>query len=124
MESAKEYNECKAHYEAWEMLRHLNESMYRIKFEEGGKEIERAFKDFTGFEVAMTEGSKTKTDKKLMSLRRLVHEGKEYDISPHVKHGNKEPKLVRIYFAFDEAGKRIIVGHIGRHIPNATTKTI
>ncbi|MEI8290677.1 MAG: hypothetical protein WCH99_14510 [Verrucomicrobiota bacterium] len=124
LEAARDYNECKSISEAWEMLGHLNEAMYRTKFEEGSKEIEKTFQDRTGYEVAMKEGPNTKNDKKLMDLRKLIHGGKEYDISPHLKHGNKEPKLVRIYFAFDEDGKKIVVGHIGRHIPNATTKTM
>jgi hypothetical protein len=72
----------------------------------------------------MNEGKLTQKDKKLMRLRMLVHDGKEYDITPHLKHHNNEPKSVRIYFAFDEDAKKIIVGHIGRHIPNATTKTL
>jgi len=124
LEAARDYDECKSLCEAWEMLRHLNEAMYRTKFEEGSKEIEKTFQDRTGYEVAMKEGPSTKNDKKLMDLRKLVHDGHEYDISPHLKHGNKEPKLVRIYFAFDEKRKKIVVGHIGKHIPNATTKTM
>jgi hypothetical protein len=57
-----------------------------------------------------------------MRLRKLQYGDQEYDITPHVKHGNQEPKLVRIHFAFDEAKRKIVVGHIGRHIPNYTTK--
>jgi hypothetical protein len=124
VEAARDYDECKSISEAWEMLRHLNEAMYRMKFDEGSKEIEKTFQNRMGYEVAMKEGPNTKNDKKLMDLRKLTHDGREYDISPHLKHGNKEPKLVRIYFAFDEKGKKIVVGHIGRHIPNATTKTM
>jgi hypothetical protein len=41
-----------------------------------------------------------------------------------LKHGNQEPKLVRIYFAFDEETRKIVIGHIGRHIPNYTSKRI
>ncbi len=72
----------------------------------------------------MTEGPNTKKDKKLMDKRKILHGGQEFDITPHVKYGNAEPKLLRIYFAFDEDTKKIVVGHIGKHIPNATTKTM
>jgi len=72
----------------------------------------------------MSEGRNTKRDKKLMDLRLLDFNGKQYDITPHLKHLNNEPKSVRIYFDFDEDTKKIIIGHIGRHIPNATTKTM
>jgi hypothetical protein len=124
LESANDYTECKSHHCAWEMLRHLNDTMYRIKFEECGAELEKTFHDRTGYEVAMKEGPKTKNDKKLMGLRKMTFGDKEYDISPHVKYGSQEPKLVRIYFAFDEEGKKIVVGHIGKHIPNATSKLL
>lgn len=121
---ARDYDECKSVSEAWEMLRHMNDALYRLKFEDGQKELERTFKDETGYELAMSEGRNTKRDNKLMSLRVLRIGEREFDITPHLKHMNNEPKSVRIYFAFDEKGKKIVVGHIGRHIPNATTKTM
>ncbi len=101
----------------------MNDVLYRLKFVDGQKELERSFKDETGYELAMSEGRNTKRDNKLMSLRILQVGVHEYDITPHLKHLNNEPKSVRIYFAFDENMKKIIVGHIGRHIPNATTKS-
>jgi hypothetical protein len=124
LESARDYSECKSVGEAWEMLRHMNDALYRLKFEDGQKELERTFKNETGYELAMSEGRNTKRDNKLMSLRVLRIGEREFDITPHLKHMNNEPKSVRIYFAFDEDGKKIVVGHIGRHIPNATTKTM
>ncbi len=124
LESARDYSECKSIWEAWEMLRHLNDTLHRLKFDEGQKDLERAFKNEAGYELAMSEGRNTKRDAKLMKLRILHFDGREYDITPHVKHMNNEPKSVRIYFAFDEQRKKIVVGHIGRHIPNATTKTL
>jgi hypothetical protein len=83
---------------------------------------EKTFREKTGYELAMSEGKQTQDDKKLMRLRKIVHDGREYDITPHVKHGNVEPKLVRVHFAFDEGAKKIVVGHVGRHIPNYTSK--
>ncbi len=117
LEAAEDYPECKSLNEVWEMLGHLNDAMYRLKFEKGEKELEKSFQNETGYEVSMTEGPNTKKDKKLMDLRKLQHDGSEFDITPHVKHGNQEPKLVRIYFDFDETKKRIVVGHIGAPYP-------
>lgn len=124
LESACDYSECKSIGEAWEMLRHMNDTLYRLKFGDGQKELERSFKNETGYELAMSEGRNTKRDNKLMNLRILRVGDREYDITPHLKHMNNEPKSVRIYFAFDEESKKIVVGHIGKHIPNATTKTV
>lgn len=124
LESARDYSECRSIVEAWEMLRHMNDALHRLKFDEGQKDLERSFKDQTGYELAMSEGRNTKRDNKLMNLRILRIGDREYDITPHLKHMNNEPKSVRIYFAFDEDIKKIVVGHIGRHIPNATSRTL
>jgi hypothetical protein len=125
VDSAAEYANCQSFHEAWEMLLHLNDSMAHLKFEDHSpKDLEKAFKEKTGYDLAMNEGKVTQKDKKLMRLRTLIYNGKEYDITPHLKHQNNEPKSVRIYFAFDDDAKKIIVGHIGRHIPNATSKSM
>lgn len=122
LKTAESYDDCKCSNEAWQMLLHLNETLHPLKFEGEENDFEKAFKAKTGFDLAMTEGKMTKDDGKLMRLRKLQYGDQEYDITPHVKHGNQEPKLVRIHFAFDEAKRKIVVGHIGRHIPNYTTK--
>jgi hypothetical protein len=122
LRAAEEYPECKSISQTWEMLRYMNNVLYQIKFEDELKDLEGEFKSRTGYELAMSEGRNTKRDKKLMGLRLLDHNGKQYDITPHLKHLNEEPKAVRIYFDFDEATKKIIVGHIGKHITNATSK--
>jgi hypothetical protein len=125
LESAEDYAKCQSINEAWEMLHHLNTTLWHLKFEDDSpKDLEKSFTEKTGYELAMSEGRKTKRDGKLMSLRILCVDGREYDITPHLKHQNNEPKSVRIYFAFDEEAKKIIVGHIGRHIPNATSKSM
>ena len=124
MESAQEYMACKCISETWEILRYLNNVLYRLKFEDEKAELEKSFRDATGYDLAMSEGANTKRDKKLMSLRQVQHAGRDYDITPHVKHGNQAPKMVRVHFDFDEELKKIIVGYIGPHIPNATTKSM
>ena len=55
-------------------------------------------------------------------MRRIEHDGSEYDISPHIKHGSRAPKMLRIHFAFDEQNKRIVVGYVGEHMDTAGTK--
>ena len=106
------------------MLWQLSETLHPLKFEDEEKDLEGKFNSKTRYKLAMSEGKMTKDDAKLMRLRRLQHGGKEFDITPHLKHGNQEPKLVRIYFAFDEETRKIVIGHIGRHIPNYTSKRI
>ena len=124
LRTAEDFHECSCVSEAWEMFVHLSQTLHTLKFEDQEKDLEGKFNAATRYELGMSEGKMTKDDTKLMRLRRLHHNGKDYDITPHLKHGNYEPKLVRIYFAFDEEMKRIVVGHIGRHIPNFTSKKL
>jgi hypothetical protein len=125
LESAKDCESCTVINEGWRMLFHLQEELYRMKFDSDKKlDLEREFANQTGLDLAMSEGRKTQQDRKLMNLRKIRFEGREYDITPHVKYGNRSPKMLRLHFAFDEEKKRIIVGFLGSHLENATSRKI
>lgn len=114
-------NECIN--ETWEILGQLNNMLHRLKFEsETAIDLEAAFDANSRYELAMSEGKNTKKDSKLMGLRLIEFEGETFDITPHVKYGNRAPKMVRVHFSFDEDKKRIIVGFVGSHMENATSK--
>lgn len=122
--TANEYSSFTDLNVAWEMLYHLGDTLYKLKFESSESvDLEDCFKDKTGYALGMSEGRQTKRDSHLMALRQISHEGKVYDITPHVKWGTKPPKMLRIHFAFDEELRQIIVGYIGPHMDNATTRT-
>jgi hypothetical protein len=55
----------------------------------------------------LSEGKNTKKDKKFMNLRKDIYEGKIVEIIPHVKVGNKEPRLLRVHFYPDHDRKII-----------------
>ena len=124
MKAAEDFGECVCVGEAWEILTHMSETLHPLKFRDGEKDLQRVFRERTGYEFGITEGKMTKDDKDCMRLRRMQHGGREFDITPHVKYGNTEPKLVRVHFAFDEENKKIVVGHIGRHVLNYTSKNM
>ena len=56
-----------------------------------------------------------------MALRKIVHNGKERDITPHVKAGNKA-RLLRVHFCVDQDEKQIIIGHCGDHLDTYGTR--
>jgi hypothetical protein len=124
IKSAEDFRECVCVGEAWEILVHLSETLHPLKFRDGEKDLQRVFRERTGYELGITEGKMTKDDKELVRLRKVVHGGKEFDMTPHVKHGNQGAKLVRVHFAFDEENKKVVVGHIGKHVDNYTTKNM
>ncbi len=80
------------------------------------------FHDRTGFELAWTEGKQTKRDGGLMALRRLRYGEQEVDITPHVKWGNRSPKLLRVHFFVDRQIGRIVIGHCGDHLDTVGTR--
>jgi hypothetical protein len=104
--------------EAWSCLWATALHLPRILFRDQAGNPEQAFRDATGLELAMSEGKLTQRDKGLMRLRRDSFEGREIDITPHVKSG----PTFRLYFAVDAAQKRIIVGHCGDHLDTAGTR--
>jgi len=47
-----------------------------------------------------------------------TYDGRSIMLGPHVKRGKSSPRqCLRIYYWRDEARRRIVVGHIGRHLP-------
>ena len=78
----------------------------------------------TGFELSLTEGKTTKSDKNLIKIRKDSFKGEEINLMAHVKHGNKKPKLLRVhYYPYKgEKGNYIVVGHCGDHLDTAGTR--
>lgn len=109
---------------AWEMCFDLVTKGHRLMFEMDGGDKERMFNDESQFELAMKEGKQTKKDSRLVNLRKIEFEERDFDISPHLKLGNKPDKLLRLHFAIDNQNQRLIIGHFGAHIENATTRSV
>lgn len=124
LESCKEYDQFSDVNEAWKMFSDLVIKLWNLKFDDSMVFEEQTFNHKSRYTLAMTEGRNTKRDAHLMALRKIKHNGKEYDITPHIKLRNSGSKMLRIYFAFDEEKRKIVVGHIGPHLDNATTKTL
>jgi hypothetical protein len=109
---------------AWECLWAVATSLHSMFFAEDtqGVDLERRFKELSGFDLAMSEGKSTKKDKKFMNLRRDIYNGESIDIIPHVKVGNKEPRLLRVHFHLDHDRELIVIGHCGGHLDNFSTR--
>lgn len=78
-----------------------------------------------GFDVALSEGKETRKSPQLMRLRELSVDGKQYSIEPHLKKGNKDDSdSIRIYYAWDGESRKIVLGSIGKHLTNYTSRSI
>lgn len=81
-----------------------------------------AFKNSTKLELTWTETKETKKDNKLMAARRIVHDNREIDITPHVKWGSKSKGYLRVHFFVDRPRRRIVIGHCGDHLDTYGTR--
>ena len=103
---------------AWNCLWEMATTLHDLYFKDGASSgnIEVEFRQRSKFELSLTEGKQTRDDDKLMKLRRDTYRGQVIDIEPHVKFGNKKPKMLRVYFCPHHADKLIVVGHCGEHL--------
>ncbi len=117
----RNFQDCKG---VWEVLWKMNETLYRLKYVDDVADIENAFENETGLKYAHSEGNLTANDARLASLRQFMFEGRQFEMWSHVGKGNKPPHLIRVYFAFDDSTKCIIIGYVGPHMENATSRKI
>ena len=106
----------------WECLHMVATVLPRLAFDESSKDLASEFQRRSGFELSLTEGKMTKKDQALAELRKITFEGRQWNVSPHVKYGTKPPKCLRVHFALDTDEQRVIVGYCGDHMKTAGTK--
>jgi hypothetical protein len=123
--------------DVWEMLMSLAEDLYTLIFIDEVSGFPEAFNAQSPFEFAMTEGKNTKKNDRLMNLRKIHFEGEELDITPHLKSPGDPMKALRIHVAIQRSTKpskskttndeldqkkRLIIGHCGKHLENASSR--
>lgn len=107
---------------AWECLTAIATELPSIAFGDRKADMAAEFRSRTSFELSLTESRMTKKDSALLGLRKVVCDGREWDMSAHVKYGVKPPKCLRVHFAIDRDAKRILIGHCGDHLETAGTR--
>ena len=106
----------------WRCLRAMADDLHDLVLQKlQAQQVAEEFKKRSKFDLTWTESKETKRDAKLMALRKIVHNGKERDITPHVKLGNKA-RLLRVHFCVDQDEKQIIIGHCGDHLDTYGTR--
>lgn len=121
-QTARDYalgRESKMIRDAWEMISALGQFMYKMKFIDGVFS-EKLFTDETGIELAMTEGRLTKKNKNFERFRTFIYQGQEITSFAHVKGSGD----LRLYFHILEKERRILIYHLGEHLPNAQSKAL
>ncbi len=111
--------------ETFDILRCLAMNLWPKYFEEDESDGDAGteFKNETGYEIAFHESTMTKKDSRLQSLRQISYDGREIDISPHVKgKSGRRDALLRVHFCVDRKTGKIVVGHCGEHMETAGTR--
>lgn len=108
----------------WPLLHALATTLHDLVFAEPPiSDIETAFQQQTGIEVAFTETKQTNRNDRMMGLRRDVDDrGEPIDITPHLKLGSRPPRQLRVHFAIDRERRLLIIGHCGDHLETFGTQ--
>lgn len=108
----------------WPLLHALATTLYDLVFADPPvSDIETAFQQQTGIEVAFTETKQTNRNDRMMALRRDVDDrGQPIDITPHLKLGSRPPRQLRVHFAIDRERRLLIIGHCGDHLETFGTQ--
>ena len=105
--------------EVWYMLWALEYTLHRLLFDSANVDIVRKFKDATGYDYSPKDSSDL--PKSMDQARNFSFAGKRLRMSHHIKNGNRDATLLRIYFAVDNAENKLIIGSIGDHLPTLAT---
>lgn len=122
--SANQYqfaNEQKILVEAWAMIIALAVHLYRMKFKDDSFSV-AGFQDLTGFELALRESKKTKKDKEIDSSREFLFNDQIIKVYPHIKSRVRDN--FRLYFYIIEDEQKILICHLGQHLPTSQDKII
>ena len=77
---------------------------------------EDAYQARSGFGLAFHESKQTKRNPRLMKQRAVEYHGKTYDISLHIKDGDRKRGHLHIHFFSDSDERMVVIGHCGNHM--------
>ncbi len=107
----------------WRCIRAMGTDLYDLVMEDlPAQQVAENFKNRTKFGLTWTESKETKRDNRLMAQRRIVYDGREIDITPHVKWGDTAPRLLRVHIWVDRERKQLVIGHCGDHLDTYGTR--
>lgn len=110
--------------EVWKILVSLAQTLYPLVFDEHeNNDFLEEYRSREGFEISLRETKATKDDARLRNARKVLYNGKEIDITPHVKgKTGSKGKTLRVHFYIDHENEKIVIGHCGPHLKTAGTK--
>jgi hypothetical protein len=111
-------------HEAWRCLYAVCQGLPELFFDLGypPERVRREFESrHAGLSLALTEGSSTQQDNRLMALRNFDYEGEQISCAAHVGT-EKRGQHLRVHFHPDQERKMLVIGHCGDHLETAGTR--
>lgn len=106
----------------WRALCAVAECLWSLHFAEGGADEVARFAALTGFRYSPTESKTVSSMPQLREARTFLWEGERTFMPGHVAvTGGSGDSNIRLHLCFDEEGRRVVIGHLGRHLPNTLT---
>ena len=118
------YTQFKNFDHAFSMLRDLDQILWPLAFKHEGVDIASEFENSSKYGYARGEGRITSRNPNLANQRVFNYDGRKLDMWQHIKYSNKPGEQLRIHFNIDQETKKIVIGWIGEHMDNATTRNI
>jgi len=109
-----------AAFTAANIFKALAEILHLLKFDQPGFSEEK-FNSQTRFILSMTESKASKNHKAIEDSRTCIYEGRAVYFYPHIK-AKIQGVDFRVYFQFLDDKKKILICHVGKHLPNAMTQ--
>ena len=100
----------------WDALYQMVTTLFQLYEDEEEVMVDRAFNSCSNLRLARGEGTMTRKNAGLMRNYSDTYEGRVIDIQAHIKTAEVRPgspKFLRIYFCYDPALHKIIVGSCG-----------
>ncbi|MGI6670074.1 MAG: hypothetical protein ACOX58_00570 [Christensenellales bacterium] len=110
----------------WQALWNSATILREIYMTQSG-DIEKIFDDqVSGFTLARGHGKATRKDASLMRQYMDYYEEEEISIEAHIRRGNsdRDLKSIRLYFYFCPKRNKIIIGYIGNHLENYSSRKV
>ena len=111
--------------EVWAVLRSVAVTLYSLLFEERERGLANAFRDRTGYELALRDSKGANRNPEQKAERMVDYEGEVRDATMHIKgRGTRRGESLRVHFFVDYTKKRIVIAHCGEHLTTDRTSSM
>ena len=111
--------------EVWAVLRSIAVTLYSLLFCERERGLANAFRDRTGYELALRDAKGANRNAAQKAERMVEYEGGMRDATMHIKgRGTKRGESLRVHFFVDYEKGKVVIVHCGEHLTTDRTSSL